>query len=625
MNVPEQYGPYVRIGLVLLASGGCFLLSFYAKSLTEHNVFPVLFPGVVLSAWIGGRLGGLVSTVALALGTAYFHMPPDPSFRVADPADLIRLGTFILSGMCVAWLSGVLKENHGFMMATLTSIGEGVIAADCHGRIRFLNPIAVSLTGWSQKDAKGLPLGEVFQSVYADTNASVPIPAPDMLREEISLPENIYLISKSGNKIPIDQSFAPVQTDSGRIVGSILVFRDATRRRQTEAALLQAERERLQAQRMEAIGRLAGGLAHDFNNLLTLINGYAELLLKQIDSGGLGRTNVEEIRKAGERAAGLTRQLLVFSRGQPAKLEVVDLNHVVSNFEKMLRRLIGEDIELAMVLADESLRVRADVGQIEQVIMNLGVNARDAMPSGGRLTIETGRRASEENSPDPGKSHIGYAVLKVADTGIGIDPKAQPHLFEPFFTTKEVGKGTGLGLSIIYGIVKGHKGYLQVESEPGRGSIFEVRLPLVESLPQEIRTPTSPQEAPRGAGTILLVEDDPEVRNLMREILTGLGYFVLEAALAEDAILAAQNYTDTIDLMVSDIVMPGISGFELSKRLAPIRPDMRVLYVSGYPDHDTTTRALGDSVAYLQKPFVPAELASRVAEMIRHSKKVRVD
>ena len=263
MKVSKEYGPYVRASLVLLASVGCFLLSFCAKSLTEHNVFPVLFPGVVLSAWIGGRLGGLASTVALAAATAYFHLPPDPSFSVADPADLIRLGTFLLCGMFVAWLSGVLKEDRGFMMATLTSIGDGVIAADCRGRVRFLNPVAVSLTGWSQNDAKGLPLRDVFRSVYSDGNTSVTLPAPGVSQDTIS-PEDIYMISKSGAKIPIDQSLAPVQTDTGRTIGQILVFRDATKRKQTEAALLRVQREQLQAQRMEGIGRLAGGVAHDF-------------------------------------------------------------------------------------------------------------------------------------------------------------------------------------------------------------------------------------------------------------------------------------------------------------------------------------------------------------------------
>ncbi len=317
-----------------------------------------------------------------------------------DPDDMVRLGTFTLSGAFVAWLSGALKESQVTMMATLSSIGDAVIATDRRGSVRFLNPVAEALTGWSQQDAKGRPLKEVFQSVDTETGASVQVPSPEALRGVVTLPANIYLISKSGDQVFIDDSLAPVQIDSGRVLGSILVFRDATRRRQNEVALIESERQRLQAQRMEAVGRFAGGVAHDFNNLLTLINGYADLALMQVDRSSPERDGIEEIRKAGERAASLTRQLLVFSRGQPVKLEVVDLNKIVANFEKMLRRLIGEDIELVTILASESLHVRVDVGQIEQVIMNLAVNARDAMPGGGRLTLR-------DRSREAGREHRG--------------------------------------------------------------------------------------------------------------------------------------------------------------------------------------------------------------------------
>ena len=621
MNVPKRYWYYGRIGIIFLASGGFFLVSLYARALTEHNIFPILFPAVALSAWVGGRLGGLISTFALSVGTAYFHMPPE-GLTVGDPADMVRLGTFTLSGAFVAWMSGALKDQQGIMMATLQSIGDAVIATDRHGCIRFLNPLAEALTGWSQKEAKGKPLAHVFHGVHSDTGSRVQLPMPAALRGVVTLPENVHLISKSGGQVPIDDSLAPVQIESGRILGSILVFRDATRRRQNEAALLESERQRLQAQRMETIGRLAGGVAHDFNNLLTIINGYADLVLKQIDRGDQGRIAIEEIRKAGERAAGLTRQLLVFGRGQSVKLEAVDLNRVVANFEKMLRRLIGEDIELVTVLCNDSLPVLADVGQIEQVIMNLAVNARDAMPRGGRLILETRVHRTDQNRADPVPEGTApaYAVLAVTDTGIGIDPENKPHLFEPFFTTKEVGKGTGLGLSVIYGIVKSHKGEVQFKSEPSMGSVFEVWLPCAEALPEKTRTLTSPHAIPRGSGTILLVEDDLEVRKLMQDILTGLGYFVIEAAHADEAMLAVESHPERIDLMVSDIVMPGLGGFELAQRLAPIRPNMRVLYMSGYAGHEAVTRALADpTVAYLHKPFGPDELARKVAEMISRS------
>ena len=622
MDGPKQYRHCVRIGFILLMSGGFLYLSLYAKTWTEHNVFPILFPAVALSAWIAGRLGGLISTLSLTAGTAYFHLPPEGSFTIADPADAIRLGTFTLSGAFVAWLSGALKENQGLLMATLHSIGDAVIATDRHGSIQFLNPLAEALTGWSQKEAKGRPLGEVFRG-YSETDTFVQIPAPDALRAVVSLPENMYLISKSGSQIPIDDSVAPVQAESGRVVGAILVFRDATRRKESEAALLELERRRLQAQRLEAVGRLAGGVAHDFNNLLTVINGYAELGLSQTDYGDRERRGFEQIRNAGEKAADLTRQLLLFSRGQPAKLEVVDLSQVLANFEKMLRRMIGEDIELVTIPAGEPLPVRVDVGQIEQVIMNLAANARDAMPRGGRLILQTAVRSAGEISWDAESGDAGgaYAVLKVRDSGIGIDPKVRPHLFEPFFTTKEPGKGTGLGLSIIYGIIKSHNGHVRVESELGQGTTFEVYLPCVETLPEANGPAVSPKEPQQGTATILLVEDNRDVRVLMRDMLVGFGYDVIEAACAEEAIEVVEEFAEPIDLLVSDIVMPRFGGFELAKHLTRLRPGLRVLFVSGYADHETVKLVQEDhSAAYLAKPFGPADLASKVAEMLSRAK-----
>ena len=617
MNLPRQYHYHVRIASIMLVSAGFLLISLYVSTWMEHNIFPVLFPAVALSAWIGGRLGGLICTTAVALGTAYYHMPP-AGFAVGDTADLLRLVTFTISGAFVAWLSGALKENQGTMAATLRSIGDAVIATDRRGCVRFINPMAETLTGWSQDQAKGRPLAEVFRCVHEQTGERIQTPAVGALRSIVMLPENTYLISKSSDRLPVDDSMAPIQTDSGRIVGAILVFRDATRRKQNEAALLESERQLLQAQRMEAVGRLAGGVAHDFNNLLTVINGYADLVLKQIDRESPERSGIEEIRKAGQQAGGLTRQLLSFSRGQPLKLEVVDLNQVVANLESMLRRLIGEDIELVTILTAEPLCVTADAGQIEQVIMNLATNARDAMPGGGTLTLETGVRLLDGDPADlpPDLQAVRQAMLSVRDTGIGIDPDTQLHMFEPFFTTKEVGRGTGLGLSTIYGIVKNHNGRLRVHSEPGRGSTFEVYFPRAEDVPKAPDY-AIPQEAPKGTATILLVEDNPEVRRLAREILTGLGYIVLEAAHPEAALLVATNHPERIDLMVSDVVMPKLGGPELARRLAPIHPETTVLFISGYTEHDVAERALRDpAVDFLHKPFTPDELGRKVKEMI---------
>ena len=620
INIPRHYNYRFRIAIILVVNAGFLLLSLYVKTWTEHNIFPVLFPAVVLSAWVGGKLGGLISTAILAIGTAYYHMPP-AGFAVSDTADLIRLGTFTFSGALIAWLSGALQENQGIMAATLRSIGDAVIATDRRGRVRFVNPLAEQLTGWSQDQAKGRPLAEIFRCAYLQTGEAVPLPEAETLRSVVSLPENTCVISRSNERVPVDDSMAPIQTDSGSIVGAILVFRDATRRKQHEAALLESERQLLHSQRMEAVGRLAGGVAHDFNNLLTIISGYADLVLKRIDLDDSMRSRIEEISKAGQKAAGLTRQLLAFSRGKPLKLEVIDLNQVVAEVEAMLRRLIGEDIELVTILSGDPLCVIADVGQIEQVIMNLATNARDAMPNGGRLTLQTGLKEPDENvaGDTSGSQPNRHALLAVTDTGIGIDEQTKLRLFEPFFTTKEVGKGTGLGLSTIYGIVKNHNGHVRVQSVPGRGSTFEVFLRRADGLPQAV-APSIPRETRAGKATVLLVEDNPEIRQLARETLVSIGYVVFDAADSERALAVARDHAARIDLMVSDVVMPGLSGPELARRMAALHPETRVLYISGYSDHDVTDRALRDpSVAFLQKPFTPSELTRKVNEMLSNS------
>jgi PAS domain S-box-containing protein len=541
---------------------------------------------------------------------------------------VVRLGSFALSGACVAWLSGALKESQGVIRATLESIGDAVIATDRRGRVRLLNPTAEALTGWSHHEARGRQLSEVFRSVRTETGEELPVPAPDRLPRHSHLPVGVSLVSRTGHRIPVDDSLAPVQTDSGRILGSILVFRDATRRKQSEAAALESERDRLRGQRMEAVGRLAGGVAHDFNNVLTVINGYADLLLKQIAAESPARGSAEAILKAGERAAGLTRQLLLFSRGQLAKPQVVDLNQVVANFEKMLRRLIGEDINLVVHLAARPLLVLADVGQIEQVIMNLATNARDAMPLGGRLTLSTGLKQLRVNGSEAGAGEAGlpHAELNVADTGIGMEPETLTHLFEPFFTTKNVHQGTGLGLSVSYGIVKSHKGHCRVDSRPGQGSVFHISLPLTEAAPEEEAAPPTPESPVPVKATILLVEDNHEVRHLMRDLLKAAGYEVMEAPGVEEAMAIERSHPGRIDLLVTDIVMPGFSGVELRKRMAAQRPGMGVLYVSGYSGQEVASRALEDgAVAYLQKPFTPDELAREVAESIARSRKSSSD
>jgi len=377
----------------------------------------------------------------------------------------------------------------------------------------------------------------------------------------------------------------------------------------------------VQAQKMEAIGRLAGGVAHDFNNLLTAIIGYSEFLLASFDHGDPRRKDVEEIKKAADQAAALTRQLLAFSRKQVLQLQVLDLNAIISNMEKMLRRLIGEDIELVTVLDPALGRVKADPGQIEQVLMNLAVNARDAMPQGGKLTIETMNAYLDE---DYARRHVDvqpgpYVMLAVSDTGVGMDAGTQAHLFEPFFTTKQVGQGTGLGLSTVYGIVKQSNGHIWVYSEPGHGTTFKIYLPMVEEVVElaEERTPVA-AISQTGVEAVLLVEDNDDVRDLARRVLLQHGYSVLEARDGEEALLICERHEGPVHLLVTDVVMPGgLSGRQLAERLAALYPGMKVLYMSGYTDNAIVHHGvLGPGMAFLQKPFSPDVLVCKVREVL---------
>ncbi|HWC73954.1 MAG TPA: PAS domain S-box protein [Gemmatimonadales bacterium] len=373
-----------------------------------------------------------------------------------------------------------------------------------------------------------------------------------------------------------------------------------------------------QSQKMEAVGQLAGGIAHDFNNLLTAILGNTQLLLRDLPPGDAKRQDVEEIRKASERAASLTRQLLAYSRRQMLQPEVLDLNVVVADMDRMLRRLIGEHIALVTVLAPDLGHVRADPNQIEQVLVNLAVNARDAMPDGGKLTIETANVDLDETFA---QAHLGavagpYAMVAVTDTGVGMDASVRAHLFEPFFTTKEVGKGTGLGLATVYGIVKQSDGYISVYSEPGRGSSFKVYLPRIRT--SEAATNVSVKDRPeRGTETILVVEDEAAVLTLSRRALEAQGYVVLGASDPADAMRVVERHGGMIHLLLTDVVMPGLSGRELADRLAGRRPGMRVLYMSGYPgDAVVQHGSLPVGSAFIQKPFSPDGLARKVRDVL---------
>jgi len=485
---------------------------------------------------------------------------------------------------------------------------EGILVADIETKkFRYANPAVCRMLGYTEEELGQMGLSDIhpprdLEWVVAEFMAQA--------RGEKTVVSAVPCLRKDGTTIYADITTAPVVIDGKDY--NVGFFNDVTERKQLQEQLREA-------QKMEAVGRLAGGIAHDFNNLLTIINGYGQLVLDRLGSRDPLRGQVEEIKKAGERATALTRQLLAFSRRQVLAPQVLDLNEVVANIDKMLRRLIGEDIDLVTVLGANLGRVKADPGQIEQVILNLAVNARDAMPHGGKLTLET---ANAELDAGYAQGHFAvqpgqYVRLAVSDTGHGMDAETQSHIFEPFFTTKEQGKGTGLGLAMVYGIVKQSGGHIWVYSETGLGTTFKIYLPQVSEAVAVPETRT-PLIAPgRGTETILLVEDEVAVRLLARGVLESHGYKVLEARHGEDALLICEQYKGPIHLLLTDVVMPQMNGPELAEHLAPFHREMKVLYMSGYTDNATVHHGvLNSGTAFLQKPFIPEALARKVREVL---------
>ncbi len=488
---------------------------------------------------------------------------------------------------------------------------EGIFQSTPEGRFIAVNPAMARILGYASPEELLTHRTDISAQHYVDENSRATLER--MLAEHgVVVGFECEVFRKDISRIWTVENIRAVRDDGGTLVYYEGSIEDITERKTLEQQLRQS-------QKMEAVGQLAGGIAHDFNNLLTAITGYSELTMMRLQAEDPLLRNLEEIKKAGDRAAALTRQLLAFSRKQVLQPKVLDLNSVVSGLENMLRRLIGEDVDLRTVLKPELGSVKADPGQIEQVIMNLAVNARDAMPRGGKLTIETGNVFLDE---EYARRHVAvssgqYVMLAVSDTGTGMDEETQARIFEPFFTTKELGKGTGLGLSTVYGIVKQSGGSIWVYSEPGRGTTFKVYLPLVGEGGQEYRRRDEVEEAVRGTETVLLAEDEEVVLRLAREVLETYGYRVLEAANGGAALLICERHEEPIHLLITDVVMPEMSGRELADRLASLRPDMKVLYMSGYTDNAIVHQGVLDEEAnFIQKPFAPRLLARKVREVL---------
>jgi two-component system, cell cycle sensor histidine kinase and response regulator CckA len=449
-----------------------------------------------------------------------------------------------------------------------------------------------------------------LERVHPDDRDAVQTAMRDAVRGDRPYRIEHRVVRGDGSELWVYERADVVRDPSGKPVRLEGIVQDITDRRRLEEQFLQA-------QKMEAIGRLAGGVAHDFNNLLTAILGYTDLLLQQVGPGDSMRDDLEQIQNAGDRAAALTRQLLAFSRRQMLEPKIIDINVTIRHLEKMLRRVLGEDVLLVTSLDPDLDLVRADPGQLEQVIVNLVVNSRDAMPSGGTITIET-RGTVLEGARDLGRYAIdkgSYVVLEVRDTGTGMEPATLARIFEPFFTTKEKGRGTGLGLATAYGIVKQSGGYIACDSEPGEGTRFQIYLPRSYDRPEEADSgKRGGRDSLRGTETVLLVEDEEGVRRLSRRLLEAHGYHVLEASGGEEALEFAARYPDPIHLLLTDVVMPGLSGPEVAGQIRALRPLIKVLFMTGYSD--STVTGLSPDAPLLQKPFTPDALAHRVRETL---------
>jgi len=606
--------PFHRVillfGIFILACGTTHFLAAYTVFVADY--------------WIEG---GVKAFTALVSAVAAYYMIPLIPEAIAMPS-----------------LTKSLKENRELNAQLETRLGElNAKTRELVEANRELNLSESRFRVQFEHAPDAIVVFDVTRNVFVDANANAErlfgCSRQDLLA---SGPERFYSPSQPDG-LPVAESVAKM---IGRtLAGESMMFERAVHNAEGKDLLCEVRLARLpftdrtlilasyiditgrkkleeqlrQSQKMESVGRLAGGIAHDFNNLLTVVTGYSELLLGRLGDDSPLRKDVEEVKLAGERAASLTQQLLAFSRRQVLQPKVLDLNEVVSRMEKMLRRLIGENVELRTNPGAELWSVKADPGQVEQVVVNLVVNARDAMPDGGKLVIETENVLLDE---EYSRGHLPvppgpYVKLAISDTGVGMDEKTMSRIFEPFFTTKESGKGTGLGLSTVYGIVKQSGGYIWAYSEPGKGSTFKVYFPRTEDLAEDPHKAISPVEDLRGENTVLVVEDEESIRKFACAVLGGYGYPVLAARDGEDALRIMGEFEGEISLLLTDVVMPRMGGRELFDRIRERNPAIKVLFMSGYTDDAIVHHgALDPGTAFLQKPFSAISLARKVKEVL---------
>ena len=521
--------------------------------------------------------------------------------------------------MIVTWRAH--ETSQAYTELILDSTVDGICGVDATGVITFMNPSGARILDWTRGELVGRPIQDVLLPPAPDGTPArfeaSPIHSACTDGCTRDLKAQVFL-RRGGSSVPVDYIATPFR-QGDRIAGTLITFRDISERLQADEAQAQLEVQLLQSQKMEAVGRLAGGIAHDFNNLLTVIIGRAQRVVRSVEPEHPRYPDIELIQKSAYRASALTRQLLAFSRKQVLQPKVLSLNEVVGNLEAMVRRLIREDIELITALEADLGQVKVDPHQMEQVLVNLVVNAVDAMPHGGRLIVET---ANTELTAAYAIRHVGmepgaFVVLAVSDNGQGMDADTRARIFEPFFTTKEQGKGTGLGLSTVHGVINQSGGHILVYSEPGRGTTFKIYLPRVDGPKRAARRPLAPVDVRRGEETLLVVEDEEDVRGLARDVLVESGYTVLVAATAEEAVRICEEHESPISLLLSDVVMPKVSGPQLAQRLVDLRPELHVLYMSGYTDEAIVHHGvLEPGTAFIEKPFTPEDLCEKVRDVL---------
>jgi PAS domain S-box-containing protein len=614
LRIPPTRATILRYGVAVLSTTLALIPTLLLPDVAESRL--ALFGvAVMVSAWYGGWKPGLAATAFALTVSAYFslageHTPAQYHLAIA------RLSLFFFVALLICWFNAALRaaqeglrRSEMNFRSLVTNAPYGICRCDSAGQLLDVNPALLAMLGYSSSSELA---GKHLGGLYADTQQWFEL--ADHLRSAAPFNGLIVEWKRKDDTATVVRVSGRAVSDGDKGRTFELFAEDVTERRALEHQLQQS-------QKMEAVGRLAGGIAHDFNNLLMVISGYSEFLLDRLGPEPALRGPAQEIASAAVRATSLTRQLLAFSRKQMLAPKLLDLNGVVTENLKMLTRVIGEDIDLVMVPAAGLGTVRADAGQVEQVIMNLAVNARDAMPSGGKLTIETSNVSLDEeyarfHAPlRPGN----YVMLAISDTGAGMDSETQSHIFEPFFTTKGP-KGTGLGLSTVYGIVKQSGGYIWVYSEPGKGTTFKIYLPRVAETiesPAQVAAPTESVATEPGTETILLVEDEANLRYLARQFLEKQGYRVIEAADGAVAMQIAVAHEGVLHLLLTDVIMPGMNGRELAQRISEIRPNVKVLYMSGYTENVIGRNGTLDAgVRLLQKPFTLRDLKSKVREVL---------